>query len=451
MGKGKFFAVGGMFAAVALTAVFVFGGTASGSDTAPEPEELVIPVAVVNAETRSISVSGEFVGTVEPGRQIMVMPKLIGEVISVEVEAGDIVEAGDVLCRLDAESLEYSIAQTSASLANARQRAELGIKSAERAKAVYESNMVDGEVLNSNLSQLKIQISGAKSALEGANIGYSSARRMYRDGHNAGLDDSTMNALRDQLAASEVQRDAAQANLEELNKALEIAEKAVRDSAVDIDMAIENARLAADLSSQYIALDQLRSNLDNAVITAPISGVIERRLVDPLDIATSSAPVFIISDKSSMLVTFKIPEGSYSQVRVGDKIIVEKDGETCNGTITEIGTAVENMSGLFTVKAAIENPLPSIHNGSVIKLFADIKKAENVLSLPINIVQFKNNNTPYVFVEENGLAVERELVVGLENAEYTEIISGIGKNDKVIATWHSELVNGVRVSVDAVN
>ena len=449
MNKKKFLATCAVFICAAFTIVFFSGAISTIDDVnaVPEIEELIIPVAVVGAQTRDIAVNSEFVGAVQPNQQVMVMPKLAGEVISVEVEAGDFVEAGAVLCRLDAESLQYTIAQTQASLANAKAKAELGLKSAQYGKEVYESNVKNGTLVE--LAQLEVQLASAVSGAEVAAAGVKTARRTLYDARDNKeyYTDEQMDQIKDALDRAQIQSEGAQAAVDALRKTYDAAQKAVLDSAPNLENSVKNAELNTDLSSQYIALEQLKSNLDKATITAPISGIVEKRLVEPFGIATNASPAFIISDKSSMHVSFKIPESSYSQILPGDEILVEKDGMLCSGTIFEIGTMVENSSGLLPVKAVIENPLPGIHSGSVVKLFVDIQKSKNALTLPLGAVYYTNNNIPYVFIAEDGIAVEKTVEVGIADDESIEIISGLSSTDAVITTWHTELRDGAKISL----
>ena len=62
----------------------------------------------VTAETprqEDIILYTELIGTVEPVSKADVIPKMAGEVLEVNFQAGDHVEAGQVLCRLDSDAL----------------------------------------------------------------------------------------------------------------------------------------------------------------------------------------------------------------------------------------------------------------------------------------------------------------------------------------------------------
>ena len=62
----------------------------------------------VTAETprqEDIILYTELIGTVEPVSKADVIPKMAGEVLEVNFQAGDHVEAGQILCRLDSDAL----------------------------------------------------------------------------------------------------------------------------------------------------------------------------------------------------------------------------------------------------------------------------------------------------------------------------------------------------------
>ena len=100
MSKKKVITIAVSVVLVAAVATLIVTNVAGG-----KKEEVVaeVPpvVAAENPELRSIEVSTELIGTIEPDSIVYVTPKGAGEIISVNVQTGDQVTAGQLLCEID--------------------------------------------------------------------------------------------------------------------------------------------------------------------------------------------------------------------------------------------------------------------------------------------------------------------------------------------------------------
>ena len=448
MNKGKI--LGAAVISVAVIAVAAY----CVNDYQKQQEALAAPPAVreIAVTTRTpeigdVVVSGEFIGHVAPNQQVAVLPKMGGEVKAVHVNVGDVVEKGDLLFEVDTTALETSISQMSAALASGQAKAQMALEVARQNKQTFDANLKNGNANNASLAQAKAGAASANSALQNANFGLSVARRTLRelrDDDTGMVTDSMIDKAKDAVTQAELGREAAQTAVEKAEDMVAAIENTIAESAASVDNAVAMAELNTNFNDQYIALNKLKKDLEEAAVTAPTSGVIEQRNIEPLGMAAPGMPAIVISDKDTMVVSFKIPENAYDFVKVGDGITLEHGSMTCRGTITEIATAVDPASGLMAVKAALENPPENLRTGTMVKLFADIQKASKTMTLPLGLVYYENNR-PYVYVEENGIARKKPIETGLYNNDSVQILSGLSGADKVIETWHPQLADGVQV------
>ena len=86
-----------------VAAGFVFK-LVSGKEEAPQYETRPT-VAIQTPVTGDITLYTELTGTVEPVSRAVVMPKISGEILEVNFQAGDTVQAGQVLCKIDSDAL----------------------------------------------------------------------------------------------------------------------------------------------------------------------------------------------------------------------------------------------------------------------------------------------------------------------------------------------------------
>ena len=75
-------------------------------------------VEVRKPEKNDIILYTEMIGTIEPASKADVQPKMAGEILEVYFQAGDYVEAGQALCRIDSDALTaLKLSMDSASIA----------------------------------------------------------------------------------------------------------------------------------------------------------------------------------------------------------------------------------------------------------------------------------------------------------------------------------------------
>jgi membrane fusion protein (multidrug efflux system) len=207
------------------------------------------------------------------------------------------------------------------------------------------------------------------------------------------LDDSDLVAERTQ----------AEANLEHAQASVSLSKVALDRSQDDFERAsiqfkdkvitaeqFDHARQAVEAAEaqRRVALSQVNAaraqlgvvetRLENARITAPMSGVIARRWVIAGDIVQPGQPIFTIYDLEHVWVTANLEETKLASISPGDSVRISVDtyhGRDFTGTVLLIGAAAaskfslippNNASGNFTkvtqrvpVKISIDDPGPA--------------------------------------------------------------------------------------------
>ena len=101
---------------------FVLLSACSGPEASQEqaPSQRAVPVYVQELQPSTFNHYINIQGTVESDKTIMITPKVSATVESVEVSAGEVVEKGEVLARLDGEVTKSQIAEVKTQLELAR-------------------------------------------------------------------------------------------------------------------------------------------------------------------------------------------------------------------------------------------------------------------------------------------------------------------------------------------
>ncbi len=207
---------------------------------------------------------------------------------------------------------------------------------------------------------------------------------------------------------------------------------------------LESAQSAAKMAQlQY---DSAKLNYNNQIefsdVTAPISGKVESVNVEVHDNVSQQNMICVISGEGSKSVSFSVTERIVGNLNVGDRIELEKNGSDYTGVITEISSMVDAATGLFKVKASVDNA-NALATGAQVKLYVTSEQTENAMVIPTKAVSYAGGQA-YVYTLDGEMVHEVPVTVGIYDSEKTEILEGISKNDEVIITWTSELFEGAK-------
>ncbi len=163
MTKKKIFIIAGSVVIVAAVAGLILPRALEG-----KKEELVaeVPPAVTveKPEIRTIELSNELIGTIEPDSIVHVTPLGAGEITSIGVKTGDMVSAGQLLCVIDTKQVESSRISSE----TARITYEDAKKNLDRYSVLYAA----GDVAEADYQSLADKVEMARLQYENAKIAY---------------------------------------------------------------------------------------------------------------------------------------------------------------------------------------------------------------------------------------------------------------------------------------
>lgn len=338
------------FGAIIIIAAGIIGFSVFGKKKEEIPYETRPLVSAEQPQTGDIILYTDSTGTVEPEVKANVMPKMNGEVLEVYFRAGDMVEAGQPLCKIDSDAL----------------------------------------------TTLKINVDSAAISVTDSQNTLTRTQALYSTG-----------------AVS--------------HQALEQAQNAA-----------DNARLAYEA-----AKNQYDLQLKYTTVTAPISGVVESRNVEPHDHIDTSSEICKISGTNQIQIKFGITEKTLQNIALNDMISVEKNGVKYEGTVTEISSVVNNETGLYDVKATLTDS-KGLTTGTRVKITVVMSKAAGVMTIPVDAVSY-DAGVPFVYCYDNGVAKKTEISTGIYDNQKMEVKSGITNDNMVITSWSNELIDGAGV------
>lgn len=209
------------------------------------------------------------------------------------------------------------------------------------------------------------------------------------------------------------------------------------------DQQLDNMK--TQLAAAKSRLDRSRKMLDDAVVKAPMSGIINARYIEPGSLIAPNAPLFDIVNDSQLKVMVGVPETKVKLLSKGQKVTATNSaepGKTYTGTISFVG--VKTDRGLnYPVEIVLDKD-SSLRAGMYLKvLFSDNTLREGILIPRKAIVG--SAKAANVYVVENGKAVQKEVVLGEMIGDKVEILEGISAGEQVISAGIMNVADGTEV------
>lgn len=182
-------------------------------------------------------------------------------------------------------------------------------------------------------------------------------------------------------------------------------------------------------------------------ITAPSDGILQNSILVKGAFIPQGTQLATLMGAGTQQVLFSATEELVKNLSVGQSIMLEKGKESYPGTITEISSVLLPETGLFPVKAEVENTDFPEGSKAKISLTKDSRSSVNIL--PLNVLYYENGEA-FVYVFEGtdgneGLLRKKKVELGLSGEESAEILSGLSEEDKVVSSWNNEMFDGAKV------
>ena len=218
------------------------------------------------------------------------------------------------------------------------------------------------------------------------------------------------------------------------------------------DISVQDFEAAdAQAKAAEAQLKAAKLNYDTQVefseITAPADGILQNSILVKGAFIPQGTQLATLMGAGAQQVLFSVTEDLVKNLSVGQSIMLEKGKESYPGTITEISSVLLPETGLFPVKAEVENT--DFPEGSKAKISLTKDSRTSVNTLPLNVLYYENGEA-FVYVFEGtdgneGLLRKRKVELGLSGEESAEILSGLSDRDKVVSSWNNEMFDGAKV------
>jgi len=192
-------------------------------------------------------------------------------------------------------------------------------------------------------------------------------------------------------------------------------------------------------------------------ITAPFSGIVTARFVDPgafIPSATSgsaaqTAAIVAIADFNTVRAQVALPEVEAPLARTGQPVKISVEGlpgKTFDATISRMAYALDDATKTMLVEADLPNPdlllRPSMY--AMVRVGVDLHK--DTMLMPVDALVMEKANA-FAFVDDGGKAKKKPLQIGFNDDVSVEVLNGLSTSDQVIVVGKLTLVDGAPITV----
>jgi len=239
----------------------------------------------------------------------------------------------------------------------------------------------------------------------------------------------------------------------ELRDDLARDDAALHDATLDFDRLKEVVRQRPGLLAQQdidraqATFEMAKANreraatmLSYATITAPFTGIITRRYVDPgaliqagTNSNSQSMPVVHIAENTVLRLIFPAPEAVVPQIKVGTpvEVAIEATGTKFLGKIARMAGKLDTSTRTMDTEVDIDNRDLRMTPGMYTSARVILEKKTGALELPIQAISTDQKPTVWR-VNDKGEIEEIPVVLGMKTDARVEIISGLNGGDEVV-------------------
>ena len=206
---------------------------------------------------------------------------------------------------------------------------------------------------------------------------------------------------------------------------------------------------------QAVAAESIaKKSLADCSLHAPFNGVVSEKYAEVGQTAAPGVPVVKLVTTSTLNVRISVPEGDVANICIGQraKMAVQAlGGRQYEGRVVEKGIIADPVSRSYSVKIRVDGTDSALLPGMVSQVAldeADNSKASGsaaAIIIPARLVQLADDNSNFVWLDENGKAVRRAIVCGTYQSNGVTVVSGLKSGDKLIVEGQQKVSNGTKV------
>ncbi len=232
------------------------------------------------------------------------------------------------------------------------------------------------------------------------------------------------------------------------NQAL-VDKKFISQNAVDNEIAQQNV-LKQQLDAAKARVGSINHSSNKTRVIAPVSGVIEKKLVDTGDFVRVGDPIVQIVSKQKLRAHLPFPEQIGAQLKAGLKVRLSTptSNKTVESTIHELKPMISEGSRTIDVIADVVNE-PDWQPGASVTGIVILGEQVAALMIPEQSLVLRPAGE-VVYIVRNNVAYQAVVKTGARQNGLIEVQEGLQPNDTVVVDGAGFLTDKAPVSIQQV-
>jgi len=341
---------------------------------------------------RDVSVQGRIVAAVSP-----TLYATASGTITLNVDAGERVVAGQILAEVDSPELTSSLRQAESTL--------------EQRRVELERQRIDS----------RQQALEKRKAADLAEVTLVAAKREQRR-----ADDANKRGVIPVIDFEKAQDDLRNAEL--------AYEHAIADADLfDERLAFELRASEFEVSRQQLSVEDLRRQVDDLSIKSPVDGIVGDLLVDQKSAVSRDMPVMAVVDLTRFEIDALIPESYADDLAIGMQAEIQVGGDRYGGQLVAVSPEIINNQVASRIRFSDDGPTNLRQNQ---RLTTRILLAEYNDVLMVQRGQFLDSGAGRVayVVSQDGTAIRRQIETGARSLGAVEILAGLEPGETIVVS-----------------
>ena len=399
--RKRLYWIGGGVIAIFLLMMFVypvFNRWLQAEVTVPL-ERLRIATVERGDFVRDVGVQGTIVAAISP---TLFSPAQ--GTVTLDIQAGDTVEAGDVLATVESPNLTSELQQEQAMLQSVQTEFD-------RQRIEFKRRKLDNQ---QTIDLARVRITAAEREQRRAEAAHEARAISLQDYEKANDDVDTS-----RLEFTHAQQNA---SLE-----LEVMEFELRTDELAVDR-------------QKLLVNNLQRRVDELSIKSPVTGMVGNLMIDQKSAVAENQPLLTVVDLSAFEVEMLVPESYGDDLVIGMGAEISYSGRSFEGVVTAVSPEVRNNQVTGRVRFAGEPPAGLRQNQRVSVRI--VLEASNDVLMVQRGPFLDTGGGRVAYVVNDGLAERRAIQIGASSINSLEIVSGLEEGERIVISSIGQF-NGV--------
>jgi HlyD family secretion protein len=287
--------------------------------------------------------------------------------------------------------------------------------------AVLNATITSPDLTETELNTLKANIQNEQTGMGTARTTLQTARANWTNG--IASYDTSVSGAQDDV-------DNAQAAIQVAQSQLGLKTSAPRQFEIDAQKAvIKQAEASVNLAV---------ANLEEAIIRAPLSGIITKKFFEAGEQSSLSSPALEMIGRATLEIEVDIPESDIAKISIGQNAGITLDAfsdeQKFSGTVSFVDPAETNIQDViyYKVKVQFESDNEQVKPGMTANVTIATATKDDVIFIPFRAVKSTNGDKYVEVLTDDGSPVQKMVTLGVRGDEGVEITSGLSEGEQVI-------------------